>query len=1215
MPISPEKLQNLQKRLDEKLINPKDLNVKQKIALDRALKSGQLKGYEGGVAEMMAERNIARKTVAKDIRAKLAPLTPASTFSLGIKRGTMVAAGDIIGSFAPYLMDSKKLATEARLAALAGKSVGYKPSLAAVSAKGAFQGVTNLLMKVPGLRNLKAFRNTAKVLDGFKSLIGKGGVKGAQASGLIASQALATELKSQMYGALGAGAGSIAYDSVNFPAKMAVAMGEDLSGIDQNQYAQMNPLARTAYHAMDNARTALLWNAGAFGLFGLGRGMWHQLGKTIKVDPVTQRKINEQILDQGVPMGITHYVEGTGGMSSLVKGINEITSVLPVAAGVPKMARAKFTASAMMALNANLKNATNVPLLHSEVLANAIKESTAKTYDEAGNVFGSLYKAQEEKLDGISDLFARYVDEIAARKGVIMGKPVGTTLPATGQEQILTNLGIKGGMDIPFISTENLRATTANIINDIRKTMPVGTEARMAQAGLRSGSMDPVNGFVKEINDRLAQYRALNHGDSYITPAQYNQMRRDWNDNYVRTFAKSADPVQAKVLQVLEAFEKDFSNVVKAPNQAAALASNAKLAKMYNGIKAELGPQKADEFFNAYRTQLAAANQDYIDANYMFGQVQNFYNNSKLAAIVRQMDSSELTAKQALNITGKNAVNNVQGMNKLFKAAFDPKWGTSEGVDELYNLLGGAKYFGKNPAVQKRAAYTMKLLMYRHFFDAFNQNAVVRKTGSTVVEMKPFTTEGADLATTIEMLNARSPHFRDTTEEILRKGMPSGDVSPALVNKIAAQKAAIDVDLIRKGIEDGIPLESRVLITQELQAAQKQADNIIFTRQRQGLPVKPRQEIINDLVKPIDLDVVGKRKILATGMEKGKVIDEATRQRLTKELDTLNMRLGAYEEFKFKNFQKALGLGTDSGRAQLIKGFELGQGMSKGAAKTHVDNLETIIAALERNAQAPIGDSSKFILRRVILSLGLGGTASFAIAGGPGLLAFAMAALMLRGGAHFFNSPAMAKKWLDLYTVAERLKINSIQNMLPTRQAVFADVFNYAFADDPDRPIVAPGNIPEEKIIRYLQEQETVQSVPTADGLYNTTPDETKMRFDPDLRKLRDLNKPQFVEVEGFNQGMRVANERSDLLDQAENSPQLQERLTPQARNFIENPQAEVPPGAAAGMNMAQGITPSAQTANMYQAMFPGDSIGAAIAQKRTQKPTLQIPNQPTYMT
>ena len=64
------------------------------------------------------------------------------------------------------------------------------------------------------------------------------------------------------------------------------------------------------------------------------------------------------------------------------------------------------------------------------------------------------------------------------------------------------------------------------------------------------------------------------------------------------------------------------------------------------------------------------------------------YNHSKLAAIVRQMDASELTAKQALNITGKNAINNVQGMNKLFKAAFDPKWGNADGVEELYQLLG-----------------------------------------------------------------------------------------------------------------------------------------------------------------------------------------------------------------------------------------------------------------------------------------------------------------------------------------------------------------------------------------------------------------------------------------------------------------------------------------------------------------------------------------------
>lgn len=143
----------------------------------------------------------------------------------------------------------------------------------------------------------------------------------------------------------------------------------------------------------------------------------------------------------------------------------------------------------------------------------------------------------------------------------------------------------------------------------------------------------------------------------------------------------------------------------------------------------------------------------------------------------------------------------------------------------------------------------------------------------------------------------------------------------------------------------------------------------------------------------------------------------------------------------------------------------------------------------------------------------------------------------------------------------------------------------------------------KKKIIRYLQEQDTVQAVPTTDGIYNTVPDESKMRFDPDLRKLKNLSNNQFVEVEGFNRGMRIANERTDLLQEAEDNPRMAEAITPQAQQFLENPQRDmaVPPGAAAGMNMAQGISPSPQTANMYQAMFPGDTLGAAIAQKRTQ--------------
>jgi hypothetical protein len=107
---------------------------------------------------------------------------------------------------------------------------------------------------------------------------------------LVASQALKTELKSQALGAAGAGAGSIAFDVVNFPAKFVAGANEDMAKIDQNQFNKMSPLERTAYHAIDNAKTALMWNAGAFGLFGIARGLGQGAKKFFKLNPENQKK-------------------------------------------------------------------------------------------------------------------------------------------------------------------------------------------------------------------------------------------------------------------------------------------------------------------------------------------------------------------------------------------------------------------------------------------------------------------------------------------------------------------------------------------------------------------------------------------------------------------------------------------------------------------------------------------------------------------------------------------------------------------------------------------------------------------------------------------------------------------------------------------------------------------------------------------------------------
>jgi hypothetical protein len=48
-----------------------------------------------------------------------------------------------------------------------------------------------------------------------------------------------------------------------------------------------------------------------------------------------------------------------------------------------------------------------------------------------------------------------------------------------------------------------------------------------------------------------------------------------------------------------------------------------------------------------------------------------------MAALAKKMDSTELTVKQTLNVGGRESISDVQGMNALFKAAFDPKTGSS----------------------------------------------------------------------------------------------------------------------------------------------------------------------------------------------------------------------------------------------------------------------------------------------------------------------------------------------------------------------------------------------------------------------------------------------------------------------------------------------------------------------------------------------------------
>jgi hypothetical protein len=1150
--------EEIQTRLDNKLIDPRQLNRAQRGALDLAFKDGKLKGYSS-VSEMDAERQYARTEIAKEFKEKLAPLTPTSALSLGIRRGTLVAAGDILGSFAPYIMDGKKLAAESRELALKGKGVSYIPEIQRTTGKNTFTAVSNLLTKLPVLKNLKLFQGTAKVLDGFVDTIGAGST-----ARLVASQALKTELKSQALGAAGAGAGSIAFDVVNFPAKFVAGANEDMAKIDQNQFNKMSPLERTAYHAIDNAKTALMWNAGAFGLFGIARGLGQGAKKFFKLNPENQKKANDMINEQGLPMSSVMLAEGTGGASGLFKNLNRIISVMPAGAGEPLAFQQKFTAAALLGLQSNLKQSLNVPLLHTEVLANAVNTTIKDTYEKSGNIYGNLYKQSESQYNEISNVMDKYMNKIIDKQRNI---DLSKNLPAQSDVDYIKAV-FPEGTEIPFVYSKNLRDTSNRIIQNISKGTSVNVQGRMQARGLRSADFDPLNQFVREIGDRLDEFKKINGGD-YLTPNQFFKLRRDWNQNYINTFQNASDNVKGKAMQILEAFEKDFNGIVKNPNANTLLETNPKLTKMYNFVNDNLGNKEAQSFLNDFQSKLKLGNKYYQDANYVFSQSVNFYNNSKMAALAKKMDSTELTVKQTLNVGGRESISDVQGMNALFKAAFDPKTGSDKGVRELYELLGGAKYFPKE--VQERAQYTMSLLMYRTFFDAFNKNAVIRKAAGTRAGeevAEPFLLQGADITDVIRTLDDQSPSFRRTVTELMKADMPSGKVSEQFIDKIKYQKKALTGDVIRQAIKDELPVTQQIFVKKEIDTL--------------GARAKPLTEDVVTITEKARQATVG-----------GRIVPRAERKEAQEQLEELQLRLSGFQEFRFDKFANDIGITSQAGREQLIEGFKISKGLSSQAAQKHVNNIETILEGLKKNSLTPVGDSSTFIVRSIILGLGLGGGAAGVLlfGGAGGLLGVALSAIMIKASARFFNSPKMAAKWLDLYSSGQRLDENLDKAIQPSRQSNFADIFNYAFADDPDAPKISPGNINEKDVINYLQNMDTVQSVPTEEGLYESIPNNVKERFNPDLKRLRELSSIEKFDITNYDRGLKVANTRTDILDGLA-SQQNVRTIPPELQGFLENPSAvDVPEG----VQQAAANIP-AQTQAVYDALFPQDKLGSAIA-------------------
>ena len=320
--------------------------------------------------------------------------------------------------------------------------------------------------------------------------------------------------------------------------------------------------------------------------------------------------------------------------------------------------------------------------------------------------------------------------------------------------------------------------------------------------------------------------------------------------------------------------------------------------------------------------------------------------------------------------------------------------------------------------------------------------------------------------------------------------------------------------------------------------------------------------------------------------------------------DITNIRFGPddYRDFSGTTFRNLLGL-DDPSRAtkQFIE--ELYGGGAQGAKA--LGHLEDFVEYTKRLTDVPITNSSSFIQRRLTLggarslagvALGFGGSAA-ASPFAP-LILFATA---LRAG-KILSDPFLLRQINDVLSPKEVeaiLKggkafgekqaglINPKVYLagLRTKREAFARFLNKAFAEDDDFKPVDPDNINLKEITDYLNRQnvELIQPNYGEDGENIPQSVLVKMYNEeimPPPDKEQAAEDDNFIQgglqaVKNFNSTFTVDGEKAKLEIGDEN-------VTMPAMN-----QQAMPPATGTPVNSAQ-----------FQALFPNDSTGAAIAMR-----------------
>jgi len=1269
--MDPKVIENLQKKLDEKQINPKDLNPNQRKALDKAFREGTLKGYKN-VGEMRAERAKAAVDIAQDIERKLAPLTPQSRLGLGIRRGTMVAAGDIIGSFYPYVKDSKLLRKEALKAAIGGQRVGYIPRVRGVEGIKVFNGFKNLVKNIaPGGGPFKLFAKTGKLLDNLVT-----GSRALATGKALTSQALRTELKSQILGATGAATGSVAFDLANFPARFITSAGEDLSKLSENELDKMSPVERTTTMAIRNFKTALLWNTLAFGGIGAMLGLGRIVRNGVGLNPKNLKfQENVKTINAGGEYGAVHGTSKEPGVSQALAGHGGSLGVLPGSSLETGKYRKKVIGGGV----AGLTGATDTlaPLYGAGELATTAGVQINQVYKFENNLINQLYDQIGKEYQNISNIFTEF-HKFSSRI------PVVDTMKGTMEVPIFPARGITEYKDA-ILAAGAAPGEAAKILAE----RGFDTIQSVSPAMLRHANQLDV--YIKEWQ------KALGQGE-YITYSQLKLLREEFTKAYNQALKPKGGGTTGKfsdaesIREFMRRYEMDMlaltgnrDDMLKMapdPRTGVMTSKNPKVAQFYNFLLNDPGVAKQlvaegqirlsdgsiiktqQELANAFVDKLmkgyTTVKQKHELANLTYSSMMNKYapsslRNDQLQKYKNALGYDIATQKSILGGFNNHTVNS----NKAFKEMADTIFIKTVPDPEVINQF--ARYVGAevNPQLLAFARankidvnqmvaqgkWLMRAINKRRFTDAGMQSVVVAEVMGKPTYRPLFEEQSRSVRDINKYLMDNSASYRkhyEETAEVIQNSMGitgrATDLDDLTTIRYAlkpkylmlydkALESRLTMPLAAEKVGDKwvAPDVPKNLEKLRLMAFEGKGftDPVLSRARRPDFTGTPETVLsIKEAWRRNPKGVLGMSQKLSASEEKAltNLLDGEEKLVMAAKAASQTYRnnvhkFSNFERFDFNKYEEMLGLNSAAGKKSMLRMFE---SMGIKNPKAHLQNVETFINQLRRSHEAPAGSPSTWLSRAIMIGVATGGmgVALGGVAGGLMGTMFLWAGL--KYSSRMVNSPAVLKYWTNTYPEMERRYIDMVGGSLrrpvdaPPRRDRLADFLNYAFGGDPDAPYVTPDNITDERIIKYLLESPVHE--PHGSMLYEEQPQAVKELFDPDLTTIRKLSPQELHDVSAAVEGMNLGKKRDTLLEQLD-SPAGAKILAEDTnlKNFIENP-----PTANQTINPIQrpqsaNTVQRPQGANTYRNLFPGDNLGAAIAESQGTKPTLQIPGRPTY--